>query len=519
MPRKPKAKDGLTARERVALYEAEQAQKRAQMTDGEASGATAQGDTRGEAADLHRENADKRAPKPEKILPKPQHATVRVDLGLEVGAIKPMHAMCNGPISYGADISGLFREMGVPAVRLAGADGAISACSADVSSIFKNPSADPHDPASYDFERTDALVRAAYDCGASVMLRLGETYDPYGVKKTELPQNADLWCEVCVNIVKHYNDYWANGFAYGIERFEIWGGDALLHGDARDALFELYRKLSGLIKLIDGSVKVGGMCFGDEGLAREFIKYCRKKHAPLDFITLSCFEGDPLQASQRVKELLPTLYNLGFNGTEIIIGEWAYISKEVDKTTTFAKSLMFDPKADRSVRARTFEEQSGVRGAAYSLALMTELSAVQEVSGAYFYDAQPALSPWCAICDRFGRPKKPFYAFKMFGELYRAGNAVYCESEQAEGYAHSGIYAAAATNALGEAFVLITSFEGCGVVDLRIESIPSELYTADIYILDGVKNFERGDSVQLSGSKKRLLLNISEYGAMLVKLY
>ena len=515
MPRKPKAKDGLTARERVAIYEAEQAQKQARM------GAERESlESVPDALSLKAEPIPpKSAKKVERILPKTQHATVRVDFSLPLDRVKPMHGMCNGPVSYGADISALYRDIGVPSVRFAGTDTAISAFAVDISRIFKNWSADPHDASNYDFVATDEYVRAAHDCGAKVIFRLGESLDRSGSKTCELPIDADVWCEVATNVIKHYNDYFAGGYAYGIERFEVLEYHKGANKGDRDRLFALYRRLAGVIKLYDGDLKVGGMCFDDEADARDFIKFCRKNHAPLDFLSLSCFDSSPLDVSEKVRNIVPTLKNLGYSDCEIIIGEWSYIAKNVDASTNIAKNIMFGRNGDSSVRAKLFSEQSSIKGAAYALSSMLELGAIGEVASAHMYDGQPALSPWCAICDRFGEPLKTYYAFKMFGELYRAGASVYCESEQSEGYAHSGIYAAAATSADGSACVLVSSFEGCGVVDLRLEGIPSDLYTAEVFILDGVKNFERGDSVQLNGQKKRLLLNLSEYGAVLVKLY
>ena len=85
--------------------------------------------------------------------------------------------------------------------------------------------------------------------------------------------------------------------------------------------------------------------------------------------------------------------------------------------------------------------------------------------------------------------------------------------------AHTGVYACAATADSGEAYVMLASFKGCGVVDLRIDGISDNLYTADIYMLDGVKNMSLADSIPISGMKKRILLNVSEYGAVLIKLY
>ena len=102
--------------------------------------------------------------------------------------------------------------------------------------------------------------------------------------------------------------------------------------------------------------------------------------------------------------------------------------------------------------------------------------------------------------------------------MYKAGREVYSVCEEAAGYAHSGIYSLAAEGK-DALYVLISSFDGCGIVDLRLDAIPENIYTADIYMLDGVKNMTLADSIPISGAKKRLLLNISKYGAALVKLY
>ena len=44
---------------------------------------------------------------------------VTVDFASVTGQIKPLHGMCNGPLSPGADLSELFCAMGVPQVRFA----------------------------------------------------------------------------------------------------------------------------------------------------------------------------------------------------------------------------------------------------------------------------------------------------------------------------------------------------------------------------------------------------------------
>ena len=71
----------------------------------------------------------------------------------------------------------------------------------------------------------------------------------------------------------------------------------------------------------------------------------------------------------------------------------------------------------------------------------------------------------------------------------------------------------------GECYIMIASHGGCGTVDLRIDGIPDNLYTADMYLLDGVKDLALGSSTPISGAKKRMILSLCEYGAVLIKLY
>jgi hypothetical protein len=515
MPRKPKPKNTLSAGERAALYEAEMAEKRAKMS--------AQGDDNGsDIAEIPpKAPQSKEAPeKPKIVLPKPQHATVKVDFSIKIGKTKPMHAMCNGPVSYGADLSSLFREIGVPYVRFDGTDTAISSFAIDISRIFKDMHADPRDSANYDFSYTDKYVAAAHNAGAHVIFRLGESIDRMNSgKRVTIPEDIDLFVDVCANIVRHYNDNWANGYAYGIEYFEIWNIGEGKYAEECDKAFELYRRTASAIKLIDDDFKVGGMCFsGADQKLREFIRYCKKTRAPLDFITLSSFDSDPATAAEKIKEIVPLMHNLGFSDTEIIMGAWSYIDKVALGSLALDKVMSSGEQKYAEAKRKIFEEQRSVKGASYALAFMISLSKIREVRMACHYDAQPYLSAWCSISDRFCNPEKPFYAFKAYGDIYRARDEVWSESEQTEGYAHTGVYAMAATGN-GACYVLVSSFEGCGVVDLRLDEIPENVYTADVYMLDGVKNMSLADSIPISGAKKRLLLDISKYGAAFVRLY
>jgi hypothetical protein len=222
---------------------------------------------------------------------------------------------------------------------------------------------------------------------------------------------------------------------------------------------------------------------------------------------------------QKLRRAVSLVRNCGFDETELIVGKWCYIDPDALEMAPLERVLGGSGERFAEGRRRLFGAQSSVKGAAFVGASLIEMQSVSELETACFFDAQPMLSPWCAVADRFGRPLKPYYAFKAFGDLYRARRQVLCQCQWQEGCAHPGVYACAAVSEKGEGYVMIASFGGCGVVDLRLDGISDHVYSADIYLLDGVKDLTCGETVPISGMKKRMLLNVSEYGIVVVKIY
>lgn len=526
MPRKPKPKNTLSAGERARLYEAERKERQRRMRSSDelvSQNMIPASDTADMSIEKSAKSADeifqKNEPKAKKVLPKPQKVVLKVDLSIPVGEIKPLHGMCNGPVSYGADITSEFREIGVPYIRFDCTDTAMSAYAVDVSRIFKNLAADPSDEDNYDFSVTDKYVEAALLSGAKVIYRLGESRDLLSKREIGRPEDIDTLARACVNIIRHYNDRWAGGYSYGIEYFEVWNVscDRTESGDEQD--LEIYRRIANAVKLYDESLKVGGLsCRGFDG-ARELLRYCKRNRTPIDFVTVDVFGGDIDRIADDAEKLTGFIKRSDLGDIDVIIGKWSYFDEEVLSDADLLKVLSGGGDRFVEMRRKLFAEQRSIKGAAFAAALMLRLNSVSGLFAACHFDAQPTVSPFCSIADSSGVPKKPFFAFKAFGELYRAGKATLCEVESAEGFGRTGIYAASALSDSGEGYVMIASFGGCGTVDIRLDGIPDDLYTADIYMLDGVKDMTLGDSLPLSGMKKRLVLNVSEYGAVLIKLY
>lgn len=516
MPRIPKAKNGLTAGERAALFLEEQEQKKRRMrADDEA-----RHDTSSEylsATRIDDRGTEERPIAKKTAAKKPQFAAVRVDFSMSEGEIAPMHGMCNGPVSYNADISSLFSEMGAPFVRFHNTDTEMSRYAIDVSRIFPDADADENDPASYSFDCTDRYIAAAHKLGARIIYRLGES--GIAISGSRLAQAPDKWTSVCVHIIRHYNDGWANGFEYGLKYFELLNIGSDKNVESRDELFALYGRAARGIRLYDDGLRLGGMGFhGYQDLARDYVRACKKNKLPLDFLTFDAFLSDPSEINKICEKYLTLLHDLDLGDTELIVGAWNYIDKEALGSLE-AQTVIANRDGSASAQCKKlFESQSGVRGAAFAAAMMLNLNRLGTVAAACYYDAQPSVSPWCGICDRFGNPEKTFHAFRAYGELYRAGEQVACVCEQPERTLPSGIYASAARTAR-EQYVMIASFDGCGMIDLHLEGIADNIYSAEIYMIDGVKDLTLCDTVPLSGPRKRILLNISAYGVVLVKLY
>ncbi len=513
MPRKPKPKNTLSAGQRAALYEEEQKRRLGELSGEE--------QTLPDRSEAQVKPTAPEKPVAQKNKEKPQIATVRVNLEAEGSKISSLHGVCNGPLSQRADISPLLKKAKVPYIRFDKTEGARSGYVVDISKIFPNFDADERDPKNYFFRETDMHILAAANIGAQIIYRLGESFDfDTPEHKFTLPENLDKLTAICVNIIRHYNDYFCGGFALGIKYFEIFSHadmQAVREKNTDSQIFELYTRIASGIKLYDDTIKVGGMAFSSCGqFLRDFIKYCKKKNTPVDFVSVSLYTSSPEEMGEEIERYLQVLKNSGYANAELIVSEWAYLPQGQSKQRTLA--IMSSVSADLAAeRKEMFDRQRSVEGAAFVASGLLKMLEYPEIKTACLYNAE-ASNSWCSICDSFGLPRKPYFALESFASLVGADESLICVSEQSVDFAHTGVYAAASKDE-GGACVMIAAHDGCTSIDLRLDNIPDNFYTADIYMLDGVKNMELCHSIQLSGMKKRMLLNVSPYSVVLIKIY
>ena len=186
-----------------------------------------------------------------------------IDFSKNIGKIKPVNGVSNGPICHNVGLSEYFKESFIPMVRLHNRDESSNygRYTIDVSKIFENFDASEYDEANYRFEYTDRLILASDNCEAEIIYCLSESIDhTIGEKYSNLPKDLDKWCRICLQIIKHYNDGWANGYRLGIKYWEIWNepegyvteDNQILWSDGTfDQILKLYKKASQKIKEYD----------------------------------------------------------------------------------------------------------------------------------------------------------------------------------------------------------------------------------------------------------------------------
>jgi hypothetical protein len=470
---------------------------------------------------------------------------ILVDLDKTAGVIKALHGVGNGPLHMCTmwDFSDYYRELAIPHVRLHDQDWPNSRV-IDVPQIFKDEDADPDDPANYDFERSDVYIRAIVNVGAKIVWRLGVNIEHTEKKYyAHPPKDFAKWAKICLGIIRHYNQGWANGFHFDIQYWEIWNepdlgpawdqdcpGGYMWSGTFKQYV-DLYVAAAKAIKTFAPSLKVGGYgaAFPKGELVPKFLACCRESQAPLDFFSWHTYSNDPQVVAENARIVREQLDRHGYDKTESHLNEWNL------------KHEGFFAKGFEAVKREHFERYKSEVGASFAVSVFTLLQDAS-VDVANYYDTQP-WSPWCGLFDMYGVPQKTFHAFKAFRMLLDYPDRVQAEVSgyvavvsqsksqeawapsipQQNGKADSLTCLAAIDSKRKRAAVLVSKFDGArGVsrIELRGKLI-ADGAAAEVFILDKYRNLE---PVQLharqtvSGDLMTLEIPLGEYAVVQVRL-
>ena len=339
----------------------------------------------------------------------PPKERIEVDFSREHGRIKAIHGVNGGPLSYGEnpDLGNWFKEAGFATVRTHDCHWP-SPDVIDIHTIFPLEHLDPNDPKNYVFAKTDAYIAGILKTGAKVVFRLGESIEIKGTGfHIAPPKDMKKFARVCVNVMRHYNEGWANGYRHNIEYWEIWNepDNRSMWTGTMEEYLTLYETVSLALKSHDPKIKVGGPAlagdFTKKGWALPFLERCRERKLPLDFFS---FHGYTVDVVQRGREARKLLDDYGFTETEAHLNEFRH-------TKSWQGLRPQDPEKYVDVPA-WFERGTNGIAAAHAVSVLVELQGVVDMTNYYTADT----SPW-SMFGQFGIRRPIFYAYKAFNEL------------------------------------------------------------------------------------------------------
>ena len=153
-------------------------------------------------------------------------STITLDYSRNTGRIRPLNGGNLGPCLKPEDPvqRADFKLLEIPLTRLHDAPHTNTGMRlVDVHQIFGNWNADPENPDNYYFDQTDEYIRRMVEDGTPIMYRLGisiEHCDPHFYTKP--PADFHKWANICLHIIRHYTEGWANGMHANIQYWEIW---------------------------------------------------------------------------------------------------------------------------------------------------------------------------------------------------------------------------------------------------------------------------------------------------------
>ena len=344
-------------------------------------------------------------------------AAADVDFSVDDGTIRPLNGLCNmAPISGSRNgtVAKMLTALRIPHYRHHDAPHLNPGLRMlDVSHVFPLFNADPDDPGNYDFRASDDYLEQAVRDGAEIEFRLGESIEHtpkhYAV---DPPADFEKWAEICVHIVRHYNEGWANGHRWNIRRWTIWeepnSNPVLLNvpGDEwQKTYFRLYEVTARRLKARFPYIEVGGPQTNNGGMdaVRAFVEYCASNSVPLDILSWSSYGRDPESQAALVAANRKLLDDCGFKNAKLSFCEWHWgpISWASHGSTMSA-----------AVQAAWQADLTGMDSAAYTTAM---LSRMQDTPIDYMYYYSSVGGSWGLLFR--GGPLKTYWAFKGFAEL------------------------------------------------------------------------------------------------------
>lgn len=442
-----------------------------------------------------------------------------------IAPIKRVHGVNNGPVSYSSllDVTPYYVKAGFPLVRLHDTNWP-NPGEVDIHTIFPDFSRDADDPASYSFARTDEYIRTVLATGAEVVYRLGESIEHTEIKHfVHPPADMEKWARICVNIIRHYNEGWANGFHYNIRYWEIWNEPDnpdrnCMWTGSPEQYYELYRLTSSAIKRHDPSLKVGGQAatMVNMPFTEGFIRFCHDQRLALDFFTWHTYTDQIAQIVQHASIVRTLLDEAGFTKTESHLNEWNYmhITDEMDTAADWGQLWKLE---GATLRRSVFERQKNEEGASFAAAVFAVLQEAP-VDAANYYDGQPH-ELFNGLFDAYGIPQKTYRVFERFQQM--CGYAARFEltiAASAQGLFGFGAVSAAGTewavwlsNFSGESRAFSLMLDEASCFSSEGTSPAGNRWQVSYSTLDASRSFEEWIEVPVTGERGDVQLFLPQH--------
>jgi xylan 1,4-beta-xylosidase len=305
----------------------------------------------------------------------------------------------------GLDLTAAYQKMGVDFVRThdLDADGTSDIDGVGINRIFPDWSADPLNPASYNFGPTDRIISGIIQANERVSFNFGRSdLSMVGLHNSATPpDDFAKYAAIAKQVVLHYNEGWANGFNYGIQYWEIWNESDLIPfwNGTVGQYYSLYEAVATAIKSVNPNLKIGGPAIGSNnpalGLEGTFLQFVKDNNLPLDFYTFHYYANgsDPLDFSTLTNQYRTLLDQYGFTGTELHLNEWGnalYLNPQPSPETlaafvTTAMTYMQDVPLDRAclyyrAGGSLIQDDGSLTQAGYAFSAMGSVSGMSRLT-------------------------------------------------------------------------------------------------------------------------------------------
>ena len=438
---------------------------------------------------------------------------VDVDVSKSAGIIKPLNggnlAEKISSTAAGNPVTEYIAELNMPLIRLHDVplqNAGLRIVDTDL--IFPNMHADENDPRNYCFAPTDDYIAECQKTGANVVYRLGVSIDHSVRKYRTAPPDLEKWAKVCIKIIEHLNEGWAEGHNFGIKYFEIWNepdgksrsGKNFQWGGSLEHFADFYAKTAKIIKARFPHIKIGGpaFCYFNKNTFGMFLDKVKAENAPLDFFSWHKYSDSVEKYIAEPAAVRKFFDERGFKNTELHLNEWHPMYVPWSGLRRFRDN----PDFEKNVSNMTSHE---IGVAACSILIGWQDTPLDH---AMFYSTGTFGRNWTMFTEN-GLPVKLYYPFKAFGQMNKFPRRLVAKSDNKNAYALAG------KDGNGRRAVLVSLYK-TGKNTLAINIPGADLSKAEILVCDGVKNLEPAGNAKISDGKIEIPV-AADSAAVLVK--